>query len=505
MASSDNAKEFVKKRLRPALQNCNILAQQMPVNRKEDSNALIQFQSMNLIIRGSNSRIGLQSDPVKTIICDERREWKPGAIDLLRKRTRTFFDAIEIGVGTAGTEFDELHMDYLEGSQGMFFWSCLKCDHQQTFRFGKHPTSYYPEARQKGGFIWETSEETKPGGSWDYDKVKKTVRYECEHCGHLYKNSDKPKLVETIELIHQNPDALPKYVSMHWWAAYMPWGDCEWGEIVVEFLKANHAKKLGNIEPLKTFVTETLGEPWRPPTLDDQRSRIDQAVGKFQMGHRFDGGGISAPVITVDVQHGYLVYVIREWKMNYGSRMLECGKLLDAQELSAKQREFGIRPEGVWVDSGYRTADVLAWCVQYGWYPMLGDDAKEFTQIRENPKTLKMEGMRVFWKMTEVDPGMGKPEQGRMTVPRYSWSNHHYKDQLYLYNIPQMLGIWEIPTDAPPDYLHQMSVTERIEIVDLKGVVSYEWKERGRHDFADCELMQLVVSDIGNVMGGGVT
>ena len=69
---------------------------------------------MNLMMRGSNSRAGIQSAQVQRVFCDERLEWNHGTIDVLRKRLRTYHNSIEIGFGTAGREGDELHSDWLE-------------------------------------------------------------------------------------------------------------------------------------------------------------------------------------------------------------------------------------------------------------------------------------------------------------------------------------------------------------------------------------------------------
>jgi hypothetical protein len=209
---------------------------------------------MNLLLRGSNSRIGLQSDPVRRIICDERREWKEGAIDLVRERMKTFHNALEISMGTAGEENDQLHRDYLDGSQTVFVWSCLHCGKEQPFRWSTKSTPIWPEVK-RGGIVWETSTQTKPGGVWDYDEVRKTVGYQCCECGFVYRDAQKHALLKTLTMQHGNPDALPEYPSFHWNELYMPWSRSACNDLVVKFLNAKSAMKRGDIAPLQTFIT----------------------------------------------------------------------------------------------------------------------------------------------------------------------------------------------------------------------------------------------------------
>ncbi len=40
-----------------------------------------------------------------------------------------------------------------------------------------------------------------------------------------------------------------------------------------------------------------------------------------------------------------------------------------------------------------------------------------------------------------------------------------------------------------------MSAVERIKEVDADGVVTWRWRWTGRHDFCDCEQMQIVAAD----------
>lgn len=498
MASDTSVKEFAKKRLFPALDDCRAVERLVPTDRKRRMNNLVMFLTMNLILRGSNSRAGLQSDPVKRIICDERREWKKGAIDLLRKRLRTFADACEYSLGTAGEEKDELHVDFMAGSQTFIHWNCPKCQHSQPFRFGRAPSTLFPEARERGGIIWDSNEITKPNGNWNYTEVLKTVSYECEHCGERLKNHQKLALLKTFHEFHRNPAALPEFPSLHWGALYMPWRSCSFEAIALEFLKACAAMKLGNIEPMKAFITETLGEPWRDEREQAKPSDLLERKGTYRSGERWRSTDADpvADLMAIDVQAGYLVFGHRQFRQGGASRMVKCGKFFGFEEARQYQTEQNMNAQCVFVDSPYRQPEVFKACLKYGWNAMLGDDALEFSQQVLDPTTKKMQAVRTTWKSQLVDPSIGTSEMNRTVINRFSWSNTHYNERLFLEAIRGLSDPWEIPQDISEEYLAQMQAVQRVTKVDEKGIASHEWRESGRHDFPDVEKMLLVAADI---------
>jgi hypothetical protein len=499
MATQENAKEFVKKRLRVGLEHCSGIKSLMPRHRGKDSLNLIQFTGMNLLVRGSNSRAGLQSDPIRRVFCDERREWSKGAIDLLRKRTRTFFNSIEISVGTAGKANDELHVDWMKGSQTFFHWHCPHCQHSQPFRFGRDVTALFPTAREKGGLRWEKNEITKPGGEYDIAEVKKTVTYECESCGVRFKNQDKFQLLQTLHEHHRNLGALPTHVSLHWNALYMPWASCDWAEIVGEFLSARKQVNLGNLEPLKAFTTETLGEPWEELREDTEEDDVSKRRSHYLIGEP-DQSSKSIKIITVDVQHGHLIYVCRQHTAGAKSRLLDCGRVLDFDDLRAVQMRLDVRNACVWIDSAHLPIEVGKACLLNGWRPLLGDDAKDFTRQEWSDEKKTMITVRSHWKAVEWDPGCGGDANGKRTIKRYSWANEHYKDRLYLHMITGAVGEWTIAKNTPDEYLKQVAKGYWRKKEISNGVTTYTWQDGSRRDYADCELMQLVVCDIGTLV-----
>lgn len=499
MASKTSMDDFVKKRLRPMLQNCDALASVLPRHRKRDGLSLMQFDTMNLITRGSESKIGLQSDPVRRTFCDERKLWRKGAIDDLRKRQRTFSNSLEMSVGNAGDEHDELHIDWEKGSQTFFHVRCLACNHSQPIRFGRKATALFT-SRDKGGMVWPTNETTKPGGIWNFDEVRSAVRWECESCGRLHTNAEKIALIKTWHPVSRNPGALPAHVSVHGSAFYMFWEKCDWGHLVVEFLEATRElTDNGNPEKLMSFTKETEGEPWQRLKADIDEGNLWKRRGEYLLGEP-DTNVKSMRILTVDVQAGYLVYVCRQHFPKARSRLLACGTVLDFEELRALQVRLEVTNPCVWIDSAHKPMEVGKACLLNGWNALLGDDAKEFTRQEWDTDKKEMKSVKSYWKPVEWDPGCGTVTQGRRVMLRHSWCCDHYKDRLYLHLIPAKLGEWSVAKNTPDDYMTQVRQGYKLIKEISGGVTSFLWTDWKRRDYADCELMQLVVADCWNMI-----
>lgn len=493
MADADHMGEFIDKRLIPYIEGCDAVAPLLRGKKK----SLVQFESFNLLLRGANSRAKLQSDPIRYVYCDERREWKAGSIDLLRKRMRTFPNALEISTGTAGKENDELHCDYLEGTQTRAHVRCLKCGHSQPIRFGKEPTTIWKNKRECGGFVWESNEVTKPGGEWNWEEVAKTVRFECENpaCRHRHHNSEKYELIRTMHPHDYNPTPNREVVSFGGSAFEAIWESCDWDKLVIEFLKAVEQAKRGNTEPLKAFITETLGEPWKDEIgaiedfgfLEARKQDYDfgelwtEEVCRFLSADRQEAGG----------EHYWVV--IRAFAANGRSRLVHFQRATSKAELEEIRKAFNVPVVNSMLDTGFQAADCYKFCLATGWKAFKGDDA-EFFYYRD-PRLQKT--VRRLWERTLVDPFIGSSQAKRRTLPLFRFSNNGVKDLLTTY-MTGLAGEWSIPKATPKEYLKQVTAERREEVTDIHGRVKFIWKRKIRDNHAfDCEQM-ITVAAIAN-------
>lgn len=497
-ASTEKAKEFAKRRLYPSILDCDAVRSLAPKDRSEWTARLVQFASMDLMIRGAVSKQDMTSDPVGLLICDERREWRPGMIELARKRVVTFGNAQELSIGTAGIKADSLDRDFQEGSQGFLHFTCPHCQHSQPFRFGRKSSPLFPESREKGGVVWPHDERTKNADeSPNLEAVSALAEYECEKCAGRITEAMRLPLLRTATEFHRNERRREEFPSLHWNVMVMPLGSLSFGAVAAEFVGAMHAlKKNGDQEPLKTFVCDTLGEPWEMLATKVEATDIMARIGDYHFGERDDRKEPpSVDVLTIDRQKEHLIYVWRQWFKGGESRLVRTGKLPDD---FAEVRRFQVDHRIKFVagdDGGYEDAasmgadarNVYRWrvaCVQWGWYSLKGDKAQNFIS----------ESVRTYWKRSPFNTGAG----GHVLHNAFLWCKAHYLNKLFNVFLKGDGPAWRIPRNAPAEYLHQIQ--------------SYEFREDGtgwvrvaQDHAASCELMQLVVADAAGIVELGVT
>jgi hypothetical protein len=499
MALADMIEDFAKDRLYPAFQNCKAAYEYAPKERKYWTKRFLKLLSMSLYLRGSKSKAKLQSTPVGLLICDERKDWEKGSINIVRKTMTTFSDGLEISMGVAGDKDDEWHQDCKKGSESFLQFPCLSCGQFQYWRPGRAATSLHPIERQTGGLWWPENDETKPDGKWDYEKVKQQARWECEVCGHKHTKEEKFEMIKRSKVFHRNPNALPRNVSIYQNQCSAPWESCEFGELAVMFLQANESMKRGDIEPLKNYITEVCGEPWEPMVSRKGKEDLLKCVGQYKMGEcwRDAEGNLEKDTVllmSLDRQLLYVRYVIRQWKIKTGdSRMIEFGKVATLDEARSKQHEWKIMDKAVWCDDrGPNVSTARQKAAQCGWGWLLGSDYENF-----KPGDSKT---RQGWAKTKLDPGIGTTMEGRANMLAFHWSNKWYKDKLYWLFIPRLGPLWELPIDVPADYLAEVSANEwREKVSKTDGSTEGFWYEAGDDHAADCELMQIVAADLGNM------
>ena len=294
----------------------------------------------------------------------------------------------------------------------------------------------------------------------------------------------------------------------------MPFAGCSWGNIVMKFLNASVAMRTGQIEPMKTFVKESLGEPWEDRGEKPMDGEILKRCGEYSIGEEWPTDQKFFRQMSVDMQHGFVKYNYSIFKTTGEKRTVKTGVLATLDEVRAFQIAHNIKDSGVGIDCAYHPAEVLEQCLKHGrfindprdprkllwigWRPLLGDDAEEFTDFVVDNNGNK-HAVKSTWKAVLINANEGRTG-AQQKIHRYSWSGPHYKTLLYFRRIKGIGPRWEIPQNVGTDYIKQLSCTERVDKRDAEGtLIGYEWRERGRHDDSDTELMQLVLSDINGI------
>ncbi len=509
-----NAKHDYKTKILPALEDCGPVVGLLPADRAKKNNTLIQFGFMNLRVMGAESRSNREGKTISEVLCDECRNYPPGAMEQIDNRFKTITNYRRILFSSAGEMTQEPWPSFERGTRHLGFWKCPACQHKQTFRFGRNESPLYPARREAGGFIWDDNATTHPSDDvYDFARLTPTIRYECEHCKKSFAESEKISLIRDVKFEQTNPMAGPDDISVHCWEAYMPFSGCSWANIVMKFLRASVAMRHGNILPMKVFVTETLGEPWEDRGEKPETGDIVKCCGEYSIGEEWPSEIKCARQITCDIQHGFVVYNYSIFNRGGEKRTVETGKLATLDEIRAFQLAKKVMDAGVGVDCAHKPADVFVECLKYGawipdktggtnhiwngWRPLNGDDAEDFTSwIFDNTKTNNKVAIKTAWKAVLINANEGRSGKQR-PIYKFMWSNPHYKTELYFRRIKGIGPRWEIPKNVSAEYVKQLSCTERRDVLDAEGrIVKREWVERGRHDDADCELMQLVLAGV---------
>jgi phage terminase large subunit GpA-like protein len=546
-SSLQEARKFAKMRLIPLLEKCGPVAARFPRERNRKTTLEIYFPGAPLIITGSESEASLQSTPFRYIFLDETRSYPPGAVEMVSKRTRSYTHNYKrVFISTPDMEGDAVHRAFLSGDQRHYEVKCQnsECGHFQELQ--------WHEKDEKGGLKWDTTAEdvvtvagatiagrivddtgpelvirvdnveqkipmteieaitraTKLDGKYDFDRLKATVRYECEACGHRVLNNDNDRKPLTRDgngrWVVKNPSA-PSNTRSFFWNALLPWWT-NWADQVVEFLTAMEALKNWNdFAPLKDHINETRGQPW----TDKLRYASDEKFIHLR-ARDYDPRAVweeeKRRFGTIDVQarggrHFWLC--IRAWALAAKSRKLFYGRIWSIEEVRALLKEWNVEPQNVGIDAGTFTSEVYKYCVEsgYRWKPMKGDD-KPFFRVTD--RMMHVQRHRMF-TISQADPAIGTRHQGTVRpLNQYIWSKPSALDRLALFQYG-LAGDWQIYSGmvdgarvGPPvseEYAMQVTAYDRRQRTDPRGVIRTEWHQKREDHATSCELMQIICAD----------
>lgn len=485
MANKDDAEDFLKDRVAPTFSSC------APVKKQfiESKGLTWRFASMPFYFTGAGSKAKLQSKPIRWLFLDEVRNYPPGALSMVLKRTRSFWNSKTFIISTPDKEGDTVDLSFKEGNQITPHFTCPECSKQQAIEFEN--------------IKWDTNEETKPRGTgWVFDKLAPTIRLECVGCGRkLYDTPENRRwLLDHLEMIPLNPDAPESVVSITWSALIPSW--VTWRSVVEEFLNAQIAARSGSLDALKTFYNETLGKSWK-----DQMGELDDFdfLGSRLQGYDFGETWAEerARFISADKQESggeHYWYVVRAFGPFGKSRLITYGRCNTKAELEELRIQHGVPQGNAMIDSGFKASEVYRFCASNGWKAFKGDDPPFFLvhtkDAKGNTKTVRM-----IWRKTMVDPHFGTAQAGKFRpIPLFQFSNDSTKDLLAEY-MTGLVGEWTLPRGVGRDYLKQVSAEKRVEDKDTKGRPVYTWKRMRRDNHLwDCELQILVAAVITKVV-----
>lgn len=353
----DDAIKHSKEDVAPMLRDVPILRGLVAEPKAKDGhNTLLdkEFRGGSLSLVGANSPRGFRRTSRRVVLFDEVDGYPASAgsegdpIELGIRRSEYYWNR-KIIMGSTPTLSGHSKIEELfwEGDQRRYYVPCPEC--------GEFQVLYFENMR------WPDGRPTE-------------AYFVCTVNGCVIEHRHKRDMVEAGEWRAEKPEHFTeenRHASFHIWAAYSYSPNATWGQLAVEWLKANR----GNHETLKTYVNTVRGETYKQPSEAPAWEPLMQrrevySPGTVPFGPLFLVAG-------VDVQKDRLVYEVvgygrgkSSWSIDYGilpgdTSDLAGGPWPQLDALLARSfphaggAELPIRILAV--DSGYNTQTVYGW------------------------------------------------------------------------------------------------------------------------------------------------
>lgn len=517
MQTDEDAKDHASLRINELLDRCEPVRFILPVGHKGKLKRLTQelkMQAMWMIIQGANLS-NLQSKSVCYETNDEIVFWQPDSLirDAYARLTAFGWQRKIYNVSQGGMVGDEHDRKYKGGTMEEWSWLCPGCSLMQPYKW-----TYDNNPEERGGMKWETNDDTKPEGQWNFEELAKTVYMECRQCA--AKIYDIPKnrqlLSDTGEYVQQNFTAPRSRRSFHWNA--LACDAIPWAEIVWEFVEEVIPEyRQGNREPLQKFIQKKLADS------DDEGVNWFDTLKIQSSDYQLDENGAFPAwdeevirFMAVDKQIDHYWWVVRAFSRVGTSRLVACGKAWTYVELEVLREAHKVESKYTAIDAGAWATDVYMACCVYGWRCLKGEDDKSFTWKDENGETI----YKPYSEAIKRDPifGFKGADLNKEEVREFQetrkfrhavlcrWSNPAIKDLLH--NLRTGLGLYYgIPANVGDDYTNQMNGEQRqVKVNKATGKRTWFWKKVGRagDHLRDCECMILVQAAIRGLLMGRV-
>jgi phage terminase large subunit GpA-like protein len=463
--TDDDLKDWAETRMDYAIRNTPETAALLPRDRHKKRKMEILFPSMSLFLTGANLS-GLQSKSMRRVFCDEAWQYRPGMLNEARGRLHDRWNRQFFILSQAGYKDDELDKAWQHTDRREFSFACPSCGTVQPWQWCN---VVYSDDETLDPLVRAQAAHIKCGN---------------EECDWTCPDSPQPRraLAESATYVATH-EGLPGHVGFHY-NVLCNWRKPLW-EIVLLWLEAKAALKVGNVDPLRQFIQKRLAEPWEEDLTDNRKQLVGDGymLAEYADGQPVDGE--SFRFMTVDKQRDHFWIVIRAWRADGSSRLLYFGRLETFDQLAELQRKMNVKPRLVFVDAGYDTDIVYHSCASMDWTALRGSPQKSFAYKKQNGDIVQ----RPFTRFSDAQTTSGK-------ICRYAyWSSDRIKDIVHAHRSGQAAS-WEIPDDAPQEFLKQVDAEVKKEMKNAKTMqIEFRWVRirRDNHAF-DCEAMQIVAA-----------
>lgn len=399
-ATKDAAIEFVTQKLDPSIAACPRIADILGsrekqtaakrIKRKQDARLNKGFPGGFVSLGGMNSKDFIRSKSIRDALLDEEDSFKANVggqgspIANLRKRLANFpFSKLVRVSAPAIKETSTIEPARLAGSDEHWYVPCPHCN---------------PEAKHEDGFLFEIQ---WPSLKWseelDEENLPKRIWVECPNCGGVIEEHYKTWMLDNGEWYYYNEEDNKLEIigdvenPSHFISSLnSPLGFFSWRDAIQEFFEY---KASGDKNLLQVFINQTLGETYSLAGQDVSSNHLFGRKEDYINGDTgevvevADGGlvltsGVDIQADRIEVEVVAWGQGLENWSVDYNILWGPTDYLGDERGLDKNTglptvwteldrylskkwkhaRGIGLPVECTFVDSGYRSEQVNAFC-----------------------------------------------------------------------------------------------------------------------------------------------
>lgn len=508
MPTKDTAGKISRVRWQPLLKASEGTRELVPTGARRHNFKTFQqiLGSAVVDITWSNSPAALASVPCDVIILDEVDKFNEGgkgeadAVDLAEQRTKDSSAPKRMKSSTPTTVDGLIWQEFLKSDQRRRFVPCPHCGKFVVFIWSKQ-FSVFKLTGDEAPVVWDR-EAKRPDGTWDADRVVRSARFQCPHCGGHIQDRHKLRCDRDGRYQVTNPYPTGGYRGWHLPSLYAPSPECGVGRLALKFLQ-----KKQSLLGLQGFINGDLAEPYQ--AQDTLSERVELVASRIEVTAEWK------KLQTVDCQAKapYFWSVVRAW--NGGdSEGIEATSLDQWDDVRALQLKHQVPDVGVVVDSGFGArseSEVYRQCAMFGefvtrprglpmaigWMPAKGmpgskrwKHALVDEQGRPNGHVLRP------WILVPIDPFMGTAQAQRCELDLFEFAGDFFEDILDALRKGKGGHKWTVSAAmATDEYWRHMDAHVKEPVRNkLTGFVRHLWIQRSKHwpdHLLDCERMQI--------------
>lgn len=495
MPTAKEAEKYLDVRVRPMVQLCRPLLEQLGEERGDDAGMMLKFRRCNLLLRTARVASDLSSDAIRWLFGDEVEMW-PDAIkgegnpwDLATERLRTFRGRTKAYMAsTAGAPGGLIARAFDAGDRRRYHLPCPRCKHLQVLE-------------------WEQVRWPEEITTEEQMLQRKQAWYECvrEQCKHRWTDPEKVDALAhgvwvpegkdpTWWLEHRAAEDRSSHRSYHLWAGYSPF--LAWSDLVAKWLQVQAAD---TEEAMQLWWNKWLGRPWLRRAIDT----TEHMLKRCQRPYRLTGvapANVLWVTAGVDVQEHYLPYVVRGWGIDGRSWLLAYGRARSFEDLASlvmrvdwageDQRRPGLVVRRMLIDARWREGECCDFARAWGPDLVQLSKASDFS-----------DGRFYDLKLLERHPTTGRRLE--IGVHQLHLNTGLFKTRLAVAQQKATEGdepgCWYLPQDdVDATYLHEMTSEHQVSR-DVRGKQTLIWEvKQGRraNHYWDGEVLAFAAASV---------